>query len=161
MTGRRPDVTQAWGFVTSFRDAPTGAGWTTLPGHFLEQGYFCASAGKVFHPNFPANFDYPRSWSVQPTITLKDDCKHQNNISNSTMSCSFAPGDGQVDADSVCTDQVLANLDAWQANFSDGTPFFLAAGFQSPRLPWSYPQAVADRYPPVRQRSTSVFTFST
>jgi hypothetical protein len=137
--------------VTSFRDAPNGGeNWTTLPGHFKEHGYFTASAGKVFHPNLPINFDYPRSWSVQPTLAEKDPCfdvQRGENVSNSTMSCSFAPGDGHLDADSTCADQVLANLDAWEANFSDGTPFFLAAGFQSPRLPWSYPQSVADRYP--------------
>ena len=151
LSGRRPDTTQAWGFVTSFRDSPNGGeNWTTLPGHFKEHGYFTASAGKVFHPNLPINFDYPRSWSVQPTLAEKDPCfdvQRGENVSNSTMSCSFAPGDGHLDADSTCADQVLANLDAWEANFSDGTPFFLAAGFQSPRLPWSYPQSVADRYP--------------
>jgi hypothetical protein len=79
LTGRRPDVTRAWGFVTSFRDSPDGANWTTLPGWFKRQGYFCASAGKVFHPHLPANFDYPRSWSVQPTFTLKDDCDYGAN----------------------------------------------------------------------------------
>lgn len=30
-------------------------------------------------------------------------------------------------------------------------PFFLAVGFQSPRLPWSYPRQVAARYPPASQ----------
>jgi hypothetical protein len=63
------------------------------------------------------------------------------------MSCPFAPGDGQADADSTCTDNVLESLDLWQANFSSDAPFFLAAGYQSPRLPWSYPAAVAARYP--------------
>jgi iduronate 2-sulfatase len=155
LTGRRPDTTQAWGFVSSFRDAPTGETWVTLPGHFKQQGYFAASSGKVFHPNLPLNFDYPRSWSTQPTFAEKDDCatvgRAPSNTSN-TMSCAFAPGDGMTDADSVCTDQVLLSLDAWQSNYSrSGKPFFLAAGYQSPRLAWSYPQAVAARYPPAQQ----------
>ena len=31
MTGRRPDTTQVWNFVDSFRDPRVGENWTTMP----------------------------------------------------------------------------------------------------------------------------------
>lgn len=51
-------------------------------------------------------------------------------------------------ADRACADLALRYLDTWHANTSETRPFFIAAGFQSPRLPWSYPASVAaTRYP--------------
>ena len=53
--------------------------------------------------------------------------------------------------DTLCADLTLSRLHTWAANRSAGgsqRPFFLATGFQSPRLPWSYPESVAKtRYP--------------
>ena len=40
LTGRQPDVTKAWNFLTSFRDAPGGESFVTLPQYFKERGYF-------------------------------------------------------------------------------------------------------------------------
>ena len=40
LSGRQPDVTQAWNFLTSFRDAPGGERFITLPQYFKEHGYF-------------------------------------------------------------------------------------------------------------------------
>ncbi len=37
MTGRRPDTTQVWNFVDSFRDAKVGINWTTMPQYFKQQ----------------------------------------------------------------------------------------------------------------------------
>ena len=53
------------------------------------------------------------------------------------------------DADAATANLTLANLARWKTNHAlSSRPFFLATGFQGPRLPWSYPQAVANRYPP-------------
>ena len=40
LSGRQPDVTQAWNFLTSFREAPGGERFITLPQYFKEHGYF-------------------------------------------------------------------------------------------------------------------------
>lgn len=164
LTGRVPDVTQVWNFKASFRTTATGApgagaNWTTLPGHFKAAGYYASSSGKVFHPSFPTNFDYPASWSDQPILQEKYDCSPPNCSSDlhqpcGLMGCTFAPNGtagtaaaGALplptasDADTLCADLVLARLKAWAAAgrtpLAPQRPFFIAAGFQSPRLPWS------------------------
>jgi len=164
LTGRVPDVTQVWNFKASFRRTATGepgagASWTTLPGYFKDHGYYSSAAGKVFHPRFPANFDYPASWTEQPVNWDKYECILRNCSADThqpcgLMGCAFAPGvDRGVDADTLCADLTLTRLHTWAATPPNHTtkkrpPFFLAAGFQSPRLPWSYPgSVVSSRYP--------------
>ena len=46
----------------------SGAKWTTLPGYFKAAGYYASSSGKVFHPNFPADFDRERSAIFRPLM---------------------------------------------------------------------------------------------
>ena len=65
MTGRRPDTTKSYSFLTSFRQNGAGAGWTTLPQHFRQSGYLTLGTGKVFHEGAPPQQDYPRSWSFE------------------------------------------------------------------------------------------------
>jgi iduronate 2-sulfatase len=128
----------------------------TLPESFKQLGYFAASSGKVFHPSYPPQFDFPKSWSELPVCQQKDVCIDSNN--KTQMTCSFSPGDTTPDADAECANLTLATLASWHQNATtheaqgrERQPFFLAAGFQSPRLDWSYPAAVAARYPPAQQ----------
>ena len=172
LTGRAPDTTQAWNFEDSFRvvggGAPgspprpgtpgAGASWTTLPGYFLQAGYFAASSGKVFHPDLPRNFDYPRSWSELPVCQDKYSCQSEACPATGKcgmMGCPFAVANASAadavpvaaDADAQCADLTLRTLAGWAAT-NRSRPFFLATGFQSPRLPWSFPATVAKtRYP--------------
>eukprot|EP00039_Didymoeca_costata_P024132 m.9381 g.9381 ORF g.9381 m.9381 type:complete len:530 (-) comp4056_c0_seq2:699-2288(-) len=145
LSGRRPDVTQAWNFEVSFRDAPGAQSWISLPEYFKTNGYFAASSGKVFHPDLPVNFDFPRSWSVQPVLQNKWECKNGDNTTN--MSCSFEQNvtAKEIDADAETATLLLQ----WLHNHTEQQPqipFFLAAGFQSNRLPWSYPADTGRRY---------------
>ena len=56
MTGRRPGHTRIYSNDRSFRDFGVdksglrGANWTTLPGHFKDNGYLTLGGGKTFHP---------------------------------------------------------------------------------------------------------------
>lgn len=134
-------------FVNSFRE--TGANWTSLPQAFKEQGYYTTSVGKVFHPRLPPDFDFPKSWSDVPIMPDKPACPFN------TMTCAFKEGDLFRDADADTTGVALKRLRAWaqqshhqqQQPQPHQPPLFLAVGYQSPRLPWSYPAAVASRYP--------------
>jgi hypothetical protein len=81
MSGRRPDTTRVFNFLTSFRDAPGGNEWVSLPQHFKERGYTTLGSGKLYHTNCaptgwscdsctvsrtenqPPNQDEPFSWS--------------------------------------------------------------------------------------------------
>ena len=62
----------------------------------------------------------------------------------SNMTCSF--NDSGVNADAETATLTMATMSAWKSNASESRPFFLASGFQGPRLPWSYPASVAARY---------------
>ena len=64
MSGRRPDATKAYSFIGTFREPGVGANWSSLPQHFVENGYTVAGSGKLFHPGVPANDDTPLSWSA-------------------------------------------------------------------------------------------------
>lgn len=66
LTGRRPEETQAYGFISSFRDVADGKSWVSLPQYFKNHGYYSTSLGKTFHPDLPKNFDYPYSWTDEP-----------------------------------------------------------------------------------------------
>lgn len=98
MTGRRPDTTRVFNFLTSFRDAPGGGEWVSLPQHFKIHNYTALGSGKLYHTNCapvhwscdactvaatenqPPNQDEPFSWSqdrpyqtpcqVGPLLTL-------------------------------------------------------------------------------------------
>ena len=137
LSGRRPSVTRAWNFLDSFREA--GPAWVTLPGYFLNAGFYATGTGKVFHPELPANFDYPLSWSDEVFCPEKRGCP------NSTMACTLPAGD--VDADAAATDELLSRL----ASRPAGTPFFAAIGFQGPRLPWVFLSDAAAAYPPAAE----------
>ena len=140
LSGRRPDVTESWNFLDSFREV--GPDWVTLPGYFKAHGYYTTSVGKVFHPNLPANFDYPHSWSDQPVMHNKIECP------GARMSCPL-PAEAE-DVDKTDADVIVDRLRRWrrQQQQQQQQPFFAAVGFQAPRLPWVFPAAVAARFPP-------------
>jgi len=133
LSGRRPQVTQAYNFLDSFREV--GPEWVTLPGYFRSAGFYTTSVGKVFHPDLPPNYDANLSWSDAPVLPSKATC-HGN------MMCQLPPG--AADADAEAAEALIARL----AARPPAQPFFAALGFQGPRLPWSYTAAEAARYPP-------------
>ena len=71
MSGRRPDVTQVWNFLVSFRDLPAGKQWSTLPSWFLKHNYLTLGTGKLYHEGMPVNGDGTNSWSDLP---IQFDC---------------------------------------------------------------------------------------
>jgi hypothetical protein len=64
MSGRRPDSSNIYSFIGTFRDPASGQHWVALPEHFVQNGYNVGGSGKLFHPGVPANFDQPWSWTV-------------------------------------------------------------------------------------------------
>eukprot|EP00943_MAST-04B_sp_MAST-4B-sp1_P002911 g2911.t1 len=156
LTGRYPNDTKAYNFIDSFREKNVGENWVTLPQYFKMSNFYTSSVGKIFHPNLPPNFDYPKSWSDLPFFPVKPQCPRN------TMSCSFtnsSSNDTSNKNDNVDTNS-KKNLDVDYETYKEAkkrintflsTPlknFFLAVGFQSPRLPWSYPAAIANEYYP-------------
>jgi hypothetical protein len=90
MSGRRPDSSNIYSFIGTFRDPASGQNWVALPEQFVRNGYNVGGSGKLFHPGVPANFDQPWSWTVpyqelgdNATNMCEDFCCGVNDI-NST-----------------------------------------------------------------------------
>jgi uncharacterized sulfatase len=67
MTGLAPDTTRVWDLTTHFRQALPDV--VTLPQAFLQNGYFTARVGKIYHYSDPggigtSGLDDPRSWNA-------------------------------------------------------------------------------------------------
>lgn len=117
LSGRRPDATKAWNFLTHFREV--GPDWTTMPEYFLKAGWFVAGTGKVYHPGLPPNND-PPSWS-QP----------YSNQGQRNPSCPPCPPGATWCGNSWCSlneTQNAGNNDEWIA--SDGQRLLSLAAAQ-------------------------------
>eukprot|EP01043_Picozoa_sp_COSAG02_P003603 COSAG02_NODE_89_length_38500_cov_61.646910_15_plen_168_part_00 len=49
MSGRRPDSTNIYSFIGTFRDPSSGQHWVSLPEQFVQNGYNVGGSGKLFH----------------------------------------------------------------------------------------------------------------
>ena len=47
MSGRRPDSTNIYSFIGTFRDPASGQHWVALPEHFVQNGYNVGGSGKL------------------------------------------------------------------------------------------------------------------
>eukprot|EP00931_Biecheleriopsis_adriatica_P081843 TRINITY_DN55181_c0_g1_i1.p1 TRINITY_DN55181_c0_g1~~TRINITY_DN55181_c0_g1_i1.p1 ORF type:complete len:529 (-),score=66.45 TRINITY_DN55181_c0_g1_i1:11-1597(-) len=131
LSGRRPDRTRAVNFLTTFRGAPDGQKWTSMPEFFKKHGYFTSSAGKLYHDGM----DDERSWSYPSNQTKWIHCQN---------------GDAHVDEhENVCgitkdsaipySDEDLAlaeGLKRLDLAKSSGKPWFVGFGLHRPH--WQY-----------------------
>jgi arylsulfatase A-like enzyme len=109
----------------------------SLPEVMSEHGYYTAASGKVFPSNLPSRWEeagpYPRP-EYNPFDPGPDNTFFKPKV--------FPDAEEHPD-------QTVAN---WATNFiatyDRDEPFFLAAGFYLPHIPWSVPQWAYDLYPP-------------
>lgn len=169
LTGLRPDSTGVYVIGPHFRDhAPDVC---TLPQRFREAGYFTAAFGKVYHD---ARLDDPVSWSrplfVPETPPYGPD-KMDAFRAESARIADMQERGIDVDPDSGLPTFLLAGGPTWDDpdvpddHFWDGqvarhvidtmrerlseepdVPFFLAAGFVKPHLPFVAPRRYFDLY---------------
>ena len=170
LTGRRPQRTQAWNFVDSFRE--THPDWVTFPQYFKLHNYTTLGTGKTYHPQLPPYSDEPASWSQEeayyngafawpPRPGDSDDFDPApavgNNPPTSDRECPEWPGSVLCPLDNV-TDSYFRDwrsMNMTRARIlryaSNRTrPFFLAYGAHRPHLPWSYPRRFWDMYDPAK-----------
>lgn len=161
MTGLRPDTTKVWDLVTEFRTTIPDA--VTIPQHFRKHGYRALGFGKIFHNPFPDNesWDEPHKW---PEARLwSEDAKqeladfrtrmHADGKSKAAIERMRALGVEKVDyPEEEHTDVAIAQqaIDAMRALARDEKPFFLAAGFVRPHLPFVVPRKYWDLYDPTK-----------
>ncbi len=149
LSGRRPETSGVYALNISARTALPDA--VMLPQFFRQRGYFTAGAGKVFHS---AKMSDPASWDFYedgPT----DDPEEKAAI-ESRYGAGDNAGDGRPASHVLTSDgartrdgrnvRTILRLLAEQS--ATGKPFFLAAGFHKPHLPWTAPKQFFDLYAP-------------
>eukprot|EP00051_Salpingoeca_urceolata_P002611 m.51540 g.51540 ORF g.51540 m.51540 type:complete len:557 (-) comp12232_c0_seq1:27-1697(-) len=147
LSGRTPLKTKVWNFLNHFREPEIGINWTALPQFFRDKGYYTTGAGKVYHPNFPPNFDNNKSWSVPwPGSFGRCGCGGHGWPPGGQASC-----EGLDPSTLSCQDEdVVAVVRGQLARATNGSlpqPFLIAAGLHKPHLPFYAPQHLFDLYP--------------
>ncbi|KAK2149046.1 hypothetical protein LSH36_471g06066 [Paralvinella palmiformis] len=146
LTSRRPDTTKVWDLKTYWRWS--GGNFTTLPQYFKQHGYRTAGVGKVFHPEKSSNFDDPVSWT-EPYY-------HPPNMPHwsyvFTVGVSWKAVSRREREEMPLEDEQTANETLMTLRrlapdaLSCERPFFLAAGFHKPHLPFVFPEEFLDHY---------------
>ena len=144
LSGRRPETSGVYVLSTPARTALPDA--VMLPQFFRNRGYFTGGAGKVFHS---VKMNDAKSWDFY------EDGDGADPQEQAAIKSRYGGGDGRpawhvLDGDgSQMRDglnaQTISRLIAEQTAATK--PFFLAAGFHKPHLPWTAPKRFFDLYP--------------
>lgn len=158
MTGLRPDSTKVWDLVTRFRNTIPNA--VTLPQQFMKHGYHAVSYGKIFHNPWPDNDSWsePHGWpkksSLWSTAARKRHAEYREKMRaegrpEKKVARMRAEATEIVDTpDREHVDGAIAEqaLSALQRLAKQDKPFFLAAGFVRPHLPFVVPRKYWELY---------------
>lgn len=126
----------SWGIEPEYNAVYNNASLVSLPEVMAVNGYYTAVTGKVFHSALPARWD-------------------ESGPTSKPAYCLGCPGPDNTFLISEVLPDTEEHLDqtsaTWATNFINsyvGTePFFLAAGFHLPHIPWRVPQWAYDLYP--------------
>ena len=171
MTGLRPARNRFLTYLTwADKEAP---GISTIPKHFRDNGYHTISNGKIFHHDTDASDSWDEIWHPKSSINSWLDYALPENIAADTLGNIWgAPVERADIADSGYNDGKTAEKviqDLIKLKEQD-KPFFLAAGFIKPHLPFNAPEkywAIYDgkvslpdnNYPPENAPKESFHTF--
>ncbi len=153
MTGLGPDTTTVYDLKKHFREALPDV--VTLGQLFQKNGYFSARVGKIYHYGVPSQIgtdglDDKPSWNEVSNPAGVDHTKEEPLLTNYTPKrglgsaiCFHASSAG----DEEHTDGIVANEAIRLLNRHRNEPFFIAAGFYRPHVPWIAPSKYFDLYP--------------
>jgi iduronate 2-sulfatase len=148
LSGRRPETTRIFELQTAPRTALPDA--VFLPQLFRQHGYFTARYGKIYHDGR----DDKLSWDAADNVEFTDAQERESNRRR------YANPPGRRTPDWTPLDtpdeqtrdgrtaRAIARL--MEEKSRAGQPFFLAAGFHKPHLPWGAPKKYFALYPPER-----------
>ena len=150
LTGVRPTRQRFVDFKTWADEDLPGA--LTLPEHFRKHGYITLSNGKVFHHRTDCA---GRSWSEEPWRPSKPSGDWRDYVLGESREGAGAGAPGKpfecADVpDSAYFDGQIADRTVRDLNRlkQEGRPWFLAAGFLKPHLPFNAPKRYWDYYRP-------------
>jgi iduronate 2-sulfatase len=168
MLGSHSTSTGLYGLGSQLREIVPEA--VTLPQYFAKHGYHTQSLGKVFHIGHgnhgdPESFEEPHFYEkvieyVDPASTdggklTREEAYFTNQklgeIKSLPRGAAFESPDVDDDAyaDGRVAEETIERLGAAKKRREqDGTPFFIAAGFARPHLPFSAPKKYWDLYDP-------------
>lgn len=140
LTGRRPDTTRVHDFFHYWRNS--GGNFTTIPQFFKEHGYLTIGMGKVFHPGRSSGDDDPISWSEK--YFHADNTYWYRRMHRSWL----IVDDDEAAAHPLEDMQIADHAQETLKRVAGGSkPFFVAAGFHRPHLPFVVPKRFYDLYP--------------
>jgi iduronate 2-sulfatase len=154
LTGLRPDSTRVFNLRYHFRqDLPD---IVTLPQMFMQNGYYVARVGKLYHYGNPGDIgtnglDDRLSWMERLNPAGLDKTTLESDIMNYTPKRGLGSamafladktGTDQQHTDGKVADQAIRLLEEHKDK-----PFFIAAGFYRPHCPWVTPKKYFDMYP--------------
>jgi iduronate 2-sulfatase len=150
LSGLRPETTKVFDLQTVLRTRIPDV--VFLPQLFRQNGYFTAGMGKVFHDTKQS--DAEQSWDfyqdkmgedAQEAAAVKKRYGYAQGKRPFEWTRLDSAGDKTRDA---TTARGIARFIEVKAR--TGVPFFVAAGFHKPHLPWTAPAPYFDLYPPER-----------
>ena len=169
MTGLRPDTMKVYDLQTNFRDTAPSA--VTIGEHLIKEGFHSQGYGKIFHAGHGLSDD-TRTWSekgrnlwttrygpeTQQRIDAANKAKRRANggrlgTNNRVRGPAY---EAPVIADEKLQDGEVAVLVGdlirkhAAAAKSGEQPFFLAAGFKNPHLPFVAPKRYWDLHDPAK-----------
>lgn len=152
LTGRRPDEIRVYDLDRHFREQLPQT--VTLPQLFMNNGWYTARVGKLYHYNVPASIgtnglDDPQSW--QEVVNPKGrDTLEEHLITNAephrkiSAALSWLAADG---TDEEQTDGMIATEAIRLMSEHKDEPFFLGVGFFRPHTPYVSPKKYFELYP--------------
>jgi len=148
LSGQRPETTGVYVLSTPARRALPNA--VMLPEYFRKKGYYTAGAGKVYHSlkqNDPQSWDYYQDGDGddnEEKAALKARYGDGKGNSGDGSPKGFVlHSDGSRTRDGINV-RTIEKLIADKAALKK--PFFLAAGFHKPHLPWTAPEQFYNLY---------------
>ena len=153
LTSRRPDTSRVWKISAAEYWRTSGGNFTSLPQFFKEAGYLTLGTGKIFHPGAPSNdSDSQYSWSPEalPYVNTFPEPDGSSIYSGNAVQpySSLNTTDDQMGEGQLARhmESLLQLIHDKRASGDDARPFFMAAGFHRPHIPWHAPSKYFDMY---------------
>jgi len=135
MTGLRPDSTRVFDLHTHFRDTVP---WVeTLPQYLMENGYYTAGIGKIYHGGLNDTLSWSEPWvsGGGTQYVIASNQTHKAAVENADVA-------DNVYKDGAVVEEAILKL----SDLKNKQPFFYGVGLRKPHLPFTSPKRYADLY---------------